>query len=62
MNIFKSTKFTWWQLALLKWSALFFGLAFGSLMPDLFAPYAPLLFALALAVGAYLGFVWIKGK
>ncbi len=62
MNIFKSTKFTWWQLGMLKWTALFFGLAIGALWPEIFAPYASILVVLALVMGLYLAIVWIRAK
>lgn len=62
MNIFKSTKFTWWQLGILKWATLFFGLAIGAMWPEIFAPYAKMLLVIGVIAGIYLGFVWFKGK
>ncbi len=62
MNIFKSTTFTWWQISLLKWAVLFIGIAVGALWPQIFAPYASILLITGLAIGAYLGFVWIRAK
>ncbi len=62
MNIFKSTKFTWWQLGILKWTTLFFGLAIGSIWPELFVEYAPVLLGIAIVASIYLGVVWVKGK
>lgn len=62
MNIFKSTKFTWWQLGVLKWATLFFGLAIGALWPEIFAPYAKILLGIGIVAGIYLAFVWCKGK
>ena len=62
MNIFKSTKFTWWQLGILKWATLFFGIAIGSLWPEVFAPYATTLLIIGLVAGLYLATVWLKKK
>lgn len=62
MNIFKSTKFTWWQLGILKWTTLFFGLAIGSLWPTIFAPYATILLGVAIIAAIYLGFIWFQGR
>lgn len=62
MNPFKSTRFTWWQLGLLKWATLFFGLGIGALWPEVFAPYAKALIGAALVASVYLGFVWFKNK
>ncbi len=60
MNIFKSTKFTWWQLGMLKWATLLFGLAIGATWPQVFAPYAGILLVVSLVAGVYLGIVWAK--
>ena len=62
MNIFKSTRFTWWQLGILKWTTLFFGIAVGSTWPDVFAPYALILLLISIVAGIYLGLVWLKKK
>lgn len=62
MNPFKPTSFTWWQLGMLKWATLFFGLGIGSLWPEFFAPYAKMLIAVAVIAGIYLGFVWMRNK
>jgi hypothetical protein len=62
MNIFKSTRFTWWQLSILKWATLFFGLGIGALWPEVFAPYAKVLIGIGLVAGIYLAIVWVKGK
>jgi len=62
MNIFKSTRFTWWQMGLFKWSILFIGIAIGSTWAEVFAPYAVLLFVVGLVVSSYLGVVWLKNK
>jgi hypothetical protein len=62
MNPFKSTCFTWWQLGLLKWATLFFGLGIGALWPEVFAPYATILIAIGIIVGIYLGVVWMRNK
>jgi len=62
MNIFTSTRFTWWQLGILKWAILFFGIAIGSYWPEVFAPYALLLLGVGIIAGIYLGFVWMRGK
>lgn len=62
MNPFKSTRFTWWQLGMLKWTTLFFGLAIGSTWPEVFAPYAEILALIAVVAGAYLAFVWFRNK
>jgi hypothetical protein len=60
MNIFKSAKFTWWQLGILKWATLFFGLSIGATWPEIFAPYTTILLIIALIAGLYLGVIWAK--
>ena len=62
MNLFKSTRFNWWQLGILKWATLFFGIAIGSLWPSVFAPYAYVLLVIGIVAGIYLALVWMKGK
>lgn len=62
MNILKTTKFTWWQLGMLKWATLFFGLGIGSLWPEVFAPYAKGLVVVGVVAGVYLAYVWMKNK
>jgi hypothetical protein len=62
MNIFKSTRFTWWQLGLLKWAVLFIGIAAGATWPELLAPYALILLAIGLVISLYLGVVWLHNK
>lgn len=62
MNLFKSTRFTWWQLGLLKWATLFFGLAIGAMFPEVFEPYAEILLAIGIVAGIYLAYVWFKNK
>lgn len=62
MNIFKATKFTWWQLGLLKWAVLFIGVAVGATWPELFARYAVALLIVGLVLSAYLGYVWLQKK
>jgi hypothetical protein len=60
MNIFKSTRFTWWQLGLLKWAVLFIGIAVGATWPEVFAPYAVQLLILGLIASCYLSVVWLR--
>lgn len=60
MNIFKSTKFTWWQIGMLKWTGLLFGIAVGTTWSDMFAPYVNILFVVSIVMGIYLLFVWLK--
>ncbi len=62
MNIFKSTRFTWWQLGILKWSVLFIGIAVGATWPEIFEPYAFKLLIVGVVAGVYLGIVWLKSK
>lgn len=62
MDIFKSTQFTWWQLGLLKWAVFCIGIAVGATWPEIFADYTTLLLIVGLALSAYLGMVWFRGK
>lgn len=62
MNLFKSTKFTWWQLGLLKWAVLFIGVAVGATWPELLAPYALVLLVIGLIISVYLGVVWLRDE
>jgi hypothetical protein len=62
MNIFKSTRFTWYQLGLLKWAVLFIGIAIGAYWPEVFAPYVMTLLIIGILISVYLIFVWIRSK
>jgi hypothetical protein len=62
MNIFKSTRFTWYQLGLLKWAVLFIGIAIGAYWPEVFAPYVMALLIIGILISVYLIFVWIRSK
>lgn len=62
MNIFKSTRFAWWQLGILKWAVLFIGIAVGATWPEIFAPYAFKLLIVGVLASLYLGFVWLNSK
>ncbi len=62
MTIFKTTKFTWWQIGMLKWAVLFSGIAVGATWPDLFVDYATILATVGLLMGVYLGVVWMRTK
>lgn len=63
MNIFfRPTKFTWWQLGLLKWAVLFIGIAIGAVWHDIFSDYAMVLAAVGLLLSIYLAMVWLRGK
>jgi hypothetical protein len=60
MNIFHSTTFTWWQMALFKWAVLFIGIAIGTTWPEVFAPYVATLLIIGLVISIYLGAVWFR--
>jgi hypothetical protein len=62
MNIFKSSRFTWWQLGLLKWSIFLIGIAIGATWPQVFAEYALILFVLGLILSIYPAVVWFRNK
>lgn len=62
MNLFKPTTFSWWQLGLLKWTALSFGIVIGATWPEVFAPYAMPLLIVAVLAGLYVTIVWMKKR
>jgi hypothetical protein len=59
---FKTKTLEWWQIGLVKISALFFGIAIGAYWPDTFEPVAGTLLVVALVIGVYLASVWMKNR
>ncbi len=60
MNIFKSFTFTWKQIALLKLSVLFVGIAIGAYFSAFFAPYTLFLLIVGILIGLYIFSIWLK--
>ena len=62
MSIFRTTKFTWWQIGMLKWAVLFIGIAIGATWPHVFEDYAMVLASIGLLLSIYLAMVWLRAK
>ena len=60
MNPFKTKATPWWELGLVKFSALCFGLAVGATWPDLFAPYKLALLLASVVAGLSVAYWWFK--
>ncbi|MBU2103953.1 hypothetical protein KKD81_00755 [Patescibacteria group bacterium] len=57
MNIFKTYKYTWWQVSLFKLSLISFGVAVGAYWYEIFLPHVTLLLGIAVLAGFYIGYV-----
>lgn len=60
MKIFKTGTYTWWQVGLLKFVMLCFGIAIGSQWPELFSALLIPLLVAGFMLGIYLLVVWIR--
>lgn len=50
----------WKEIGLIKFSVLLVGIAIGSSWPEIFAPYALIIFVIAFVMGLYALFSWLK--
>ncbi len=60
MNLFKTKAMRWWEIGLIKWAVLFFGIAIGANWPNLFGPYKLALLLVGVLVGLYALYLWLK--
>jgi len=60
MKIFKNTMMSTWDIGIVKIAVGCMALAIGATWPDIFAPYAKILFAVGVAAGLYALYVWLK--
>ena len=60
MNIFKDFTLKWQQVGIFKIAMLSLGIAIGSMWPELFKGWIPLLLLLFLISGGYVAYVWWK--
>ncbi len=60
MNLFKTKSMHWWELGLIKFVALCFGVAIGANWPDLFGPYKLALLLVGGVVGLCAFYLWLK--
>lgn len=60
MKIFKNVSMSTWDIGIIKLAVGFIALAIGATWPNVFAPYAKILFVLGLLFGLYALYSWIK--
>lgn len=60
MKIFRDYTFTWWQMSMLKLSAMALGIAIGANFASNFLEYTTLLVVFAFVLGFYLLYVSFK--
>lgn len=60
MRIFKTGSYTWWQVGLLKFALLCFGVVIGAHWSFVFLPYTSILLGFGVVAGVYLSVVWLK--
>lgn len=60
MNLFKSVRYAFWHIGLLKLATLSLGIAIGAYWPDVFLPYLSHLLILTLALGVYIAVVYFR--
>jgi len=60
MDIFKSARFTFWQMSIFKISLLAIGIAIGAYWSETLLPYALALFVIGIILGLYVVWVWFR--
>jgi len=60
MKIFKNVPMNTWEMGMVKFSVGFIGIAIGATWPNIFAPYATIIFAAGLLVGLCIVYLWFK--
>ncbi len=58
--LFKTVRYSLWQIGLLKAAFLALGIAIGSCWPEVFLPYITELIVLTLILGIYLAIVYFR--
>jgi len=62
MNPFQDYKFKWWEVAILKFALLLFGIAIGSYWSEVFADWLVFIFVAAFILGIYSSYAAFKQK
>jgi len=60
MKLFKTILMNWREIGLIKFTMLFVGIAIGSTWSSVFASYALIIFTIAIVMGLYSLFSWLK--
>ena len=60
MKILKDVQLKWWEVGIIKWSALFIGVAIGAYWSNIFGPYVAWFALIGLALGFYALYFWLK--
>lgn len=60
MQLLKTALMRWQEIGLIKFTMLFVGIAIGSTWAEFFTPYVPIIFLVALVMGIYALFSWLK--
>ena len=60
--LFKRAALNWHEVGVIKGAVFCVALAIGATWPSLFAPYAPALTALGLALGVWALAIWLRRK
>jgi len=60
MKIFKDTVLSTWEIGVIKIAVACMAVAIGSIWPEVFAPYAKVLFAIGALASVYALFFWTK--
>jgi hypothetical protein len=58
--LFRTVRYTFWQIGLLKLAMLSLGIAIGAYWPEVFLPYLTHLLILTLLLGIYLAVVYFR--
>ncbi len=62
MNPFHDYSFKWWQVSILKFAVLLFGIAIGAYWADFFNDLLVFIIVLAVVLGAYSWYVALRQK
>ena len=60
MKIFKTVSMSTWDIGIIKLAVALMGIAIGSTWPNIFAPYAGLMFSVGILFGIYMFYIWLK--
>lgn len=62
MHLFKSIKFTWWQVSIIKVCLLSLGISIGAYWADILSPYLRVFIVAFIVSAIYLIIVWAKAE
>jgi hypothetical protein len=60
MKLFKTKMMSWWEIGIIKFCVMCFGIAIGAYWSDIFAPLALILALIGFIVGMYALYAWVK--